>query len=102
MVRLFETTLPCRVIRAIVMSCIAIVMLDRGGASFANDMLLLRQHGTVGWPVIGIVHPPRPFYPLIEAAEGGSITTTDDPGDNSPCTTVQRFPDPTLVFFDPV
>jgi hypothetical protein len=85
-----------------IMTGIGIVPLDRVRPSFTNDMLLWRQHGAVGGPVIGIVHPPGAFYPLVEAAEGGSITTTDDPGDNSPCTTVQRFPEPALVFFDPI
>ena len=84
-----------------VMAGIGVVALDRVGVGFADHMLLFGQHGAIGRPVIGEVHPPGPFYPFIEAAEGGSITTTDDPGDNTPCTTVQRFPEPAPVFFDP-
>jgi hypothetical protein len=88
---------PCQV-----MACIGMVALNRVRVCFADHMLRWRQNGTVGRPVIGIVYPPRPFYPFIEAAEGGSITTTDDPGDNSPCMTVQGFPEPASVFFDPI
>jgi hypothetical protein len=88
---------PCQV-----MAGIGIVTLYRVGGCFADHMLLWRQHSAVGRPVISIVHPPRTFYPLIEAAEGGSITTTNNPGDSSPCTTVQRFPEPAFVFFDPI
>lgn len=85
-----------------VMAGIGVVALDPVGARFPDAMLLLGQNGPIGRPVIGIIHPSGPFYSFIEPAEGGSITTTDDPGDNSPCTTVQSFPEPALVFFEPI
>ena len=81
------------------MACIGVVALDQVGVRFADHMLGCGQHGAVGRPVIGELRPPRPFYSVVESAEGGSITTTDDPGDNSPCTTVQGFPEPAFVFF---
>jgi len=85
-----------------IMTGVGIIPLDRLRPRFANAMLLWRQHGAVGRPVIGIVYPPCPFSPLVEATEGGSITTTDDPGDHSPWMTVQGFPEPVPVFFDPI
>jgi hypothetical protein len=85
-----------------VMARVGVVTLDRMGVCFADHMLGGGQHGAVGRPVVSKVYPSSACYAVVELAEGGSITMTDDPGEYSPCTTVQRFPDPTFVFFDPI
>ena len=39
---------------------------------------------------------------VIEPLKRCNITTTDNPGNSSPCTTVRRFDNPLFVFFDPM
>jgi hypothetical protein len=82
-----------------VMAGMGVVAREPVGARLPDAMLLVGQHGPIGRPGIGLIPPSGPFSSFREPAEGGSITTTDDLGDTSPWTTVQRFPAPALVFF---
>jgi hypothetical protein len=71
------------------------------GVCFAHDMTLGGEHLGKRAPVICIKDTIRSMFDLIiEPLECCSITTTEYPGNGSPCATIHGLNDPNFSFFD--
>jgi hypothetical protein len=80
---------------------VAIVLLNSDGVLFANNMPISRKDFFESLPVVRVKNAGSQVLDfVIEPPEGFSITTTDNPGNSSPCATIHRFDDPFFVFFD--
>jgi hypothetical protein len=81
------------------MSSVAIVLLYGYCVRFAGYMPFFWKYLSKSIPVISIesaiIHK---LDFVIEAYESCSITISGHPGHSPPCTTIQRFDNPTFVF----
>jgi hypothetical protein len=67
------------------MASIAVVLFDRDGMRFANDVALGREHFGEGIPIVGVKGAlGQVFDFVVEPLEGCSITTAENPADSSP------------------
>ena len=67
------------------MASIAVVLFDRDGMRFANDVALRREHFGEGIPIVGVKGAlGQVFDFVVEPLEGCSITTAENPADSSP------------------
>ena len=85
------------------MPCVAVVALNRMSSMFSDDMALRWQDFSESIPIIRIecaVFQMLQF--VVEPFECCAITTTKNPGDNSPAATVNGLDEPKLSFFESV
>jgi hypothetical protein len=82
-------------------SRLGMISFNRRGVGFANDMTLLREHLGKRVPAVCIKYTIRYMVNfIIESLERCRITTTEYPGNGSPCATIHGFNNPDFSFVD--
>ena len=80
---------------------VAVVVFDGNGMRLADHVPFDRQDFCEGIPIIGVKNTVlQMLYFLVESSEGCGITIAEHPSHGSPCTTVNGFDDPKLVFLN--
>ncbi|MFH1075356.1 MAG: hypothetical protein V1753_00700 [Pseudomonadota bacterium] len=84
------------------MTGVAVVLFDSCCVGLTNDMALLWKNFCKSIPIVSEKYTFGQVVDfVIESLEDCSITTANNPGNSSPCATIQRFDDTFFVFFDP-
>ena len=85
------------------MTGIAVVAFNSSRAAFPDNMTIFRQNFCESVPVIRVEYTLfQMLHFVVQSSERCSITTTEYPGDSSPCAAIHRLDEPFLSFFLPI